>query len=369
MTGLLEKYRSYVSDGTLDSDPAQALLVEKLEILANRLTSYRPPERTDFLSYFTRKRGEIPKGLYIFGKVGRGKTFAMDMFFEAVPMKRKRRAHFHEFMLDIHKRIAHARKSSKGDPISAVAKSIASEASLICFDELHVNDITDAMVLSRLFKKLLNRGTIVVATSNAHPDELYKDGLNRQLFLPFIDLIQDHLELFELNAQHDYRLEKLAHQKIYFTPANNNSSASMDAIWLNLTGSNTGTMRSHELNGRILHVPKVAMGAARFNFGDLCEQPLGVEDYLTLAHAYHTMFIDGIPILNPERRNEARRFINLIDTLYDNRVKLVVTADAEPENLYPTGHGADHFERTASRLIEMRSEEYLASPHGQQKAG
>ena len=355
-----------MGDGTLDHDPTQALLVEKLEILANRLTSYRPPERTDFLSYFTRKRGEIPKGLYIFGKVGRGKTFAMDMFFEAVPMKRKRRAHFHEFMIDVHKRIANARKSSKGDPIDAVAKSITSEASLICFDELHVNDITDAMVLSRLFKKLLKRGTIVVATSNAHPTELYKDGLNRQLFLPFVDLIQDHLELFELNAGHDYRLEKLARQQIYFTPADENATAGMDAIWVKLTGSNLGTMRSHELNGRILHVPKVALGAARFSFGDLCEQPLGAEDYLTLAHAYHTIFIDRIPTLTPERRNEARRFINLIDTLYDNRVKLIVTADAEPGDLYPAGHGADHFERTASRLIEMRSEEYLASPHGQQ---
>ena len=364
MTGLIEKYRSYVNDGTIDHDLAQALLIEKLELLANRLTSYSPPERTDFLSYFTRKRGEVPKGLYIFGKVGRGKTFAMDMFFEAIPMKRKLRVHFHAFMLDVHKRIARAREHSKGDPISAVAKSIAGETTLICFDELHVTDITDAMVLSRLFKKLLNRGTILVATSNAHPTELYKDGLNRQLFLPFVDLIQDHLELYELDAGLDYRLEKLASQKLYFTPADKSTKAQMDALWLRLTGSDTGVMREHELNGRILIVPKSGMGAARFSFESLCGQPLGVEDYLTLAHAYHTVFIDHIPILTPERRNEARRFINLIDTFYDNHVKLIVTADAEPDGLYPVGTGADHFERTTSRLIEMRSEEYLATAHG-----
>ena len=364
MAGILEKYRAHIKAATLDYDPAQALAIEKLQLLSNRLTVYKAPDRTDIFSYFTRNRGDVPKGLYIFGKVGRGKTMAMDMFFETVTVKRKRRIHFHEFMLDVHRRIARVRENSTGDPIRPVAKSIAAEATLLCFDELHVTDIADAMVLSRLFKKLINRGTIIVATSNAHPTALYKDGLNRQLFLPFINLIEKNLEVFELDASIDYRLGKLSAQNLYFTPSDEKSKAGMNAVWFNLTGSETGSMREHELNGRILHVPQVAMGAARFNFEDICGKPLGSEDYLTLANAYHTIFIDEIPVLTPERRNEARRFINLIDTLYDNRVKLILSAEDEPHLLYPDGTGADLFERTASRLIEMRSAEYLSAAHG-----
>ena len=364
MTALTDKYRAHIKDGILNHDPSQALAIEKLQLLSNRLTAYTPPDRTDIFSYFTRNRGDVPKGLYIFGKVGRGKTLAMDMFFDTVLIKRKRRTHFHEFMLDVHRRIALARETSANDPIKVVAKSISAEAILLCFDELHVTDITDAMVLNRLFKKLINRGTIIVATSNAHPAELYKDGLNRQLFLPFIDLIQNNLEVFELDANRDFRLAKLASQNLYFSPLDEKSKARLDEVWISLTGMATGTIKEHNLNGRILHVPQAAMGAARFHFENLCGQPLGSEDYLTLAHAYHTIFIENVPVLAPEQRNEARRFINLIDTLYDNRVKLIISAEVEPDRLYTSGTGSDLFERTASRLIEMRSKEYLATAHG-----
>ena len=364
MTTLVEQYRALVGSGALEFDQAQALLIEKLQLLSNRLSSYAPPEYTDLLSYFTRHRGEVPKGLYIFGKVGRGKTLAMDMFFKTVPFTPKRRYYFHEFMIEVHKRIAIARKTSEGDPIKTVAKTISDEAALLCFDELHVTDIADAMVLGRLFDRLLKSDVIIVSTSNAHPADLYKDGLNRQLFLPFIELIEDYLEVYELAAQQDYRLAKLAGQRLYFTPLGEDSNAQMDVVWKTITGGATGISEQHDLAGRILRVPQTAMGSARFSFEEICGRPLGAEDYLTLARAYHTIFIDDIPVLTPSERNEARRFINLIDTLYDNRVKLVISADAEPDRIYQSAKAAEHFERTISRLIEMRSEEYLAAPHG-----
>ena len=364
MKTLVEQYRALIGSRALEFDQAQALLIEKLQILSNRLSKYTPPKHTDFLQYFTRQRGEVPKGLYIFGKVGRGKTLAMDLFFKTVRFEPKQRYHFHEFMIEVHKRIAIAREKYDGDPIKHVAKSISKEAALLCFDELHVSDITDAMVLGRLFDRLLKSEMIIVSTSNSHPAELYKDGLNRQLFMPFIELIEDHLEVYELAAHQDYRLEKLAHQQLYFTPLGDNANASMDAVWKNLTGREGGFVAEHDLGGRILHVPQTAMGCARFSFQEICGRPLGPEDYLMLARTYHTIFIDNIPVLSADERNDARRFINLIDTLYDNRVKLVISAEAEPDMLYPSGKWAGHFERTASRLIEMRSEEYLAAPHG-----
>lgn len=365
MKTLVEQYRALLDSGALEFDQAQALLIEKLQILSNRLSTYSPPRHTDFLFYFTRQRGEVPKGLYIFGKVGRGKTLAMDMFFKTVRFEPKRRYHFHEFMLEVHRRIAIAREKYDGDPIKHVARSISNEAALLCFDELHVSDITDAMVLGRLFQRLLKSEVIIVSTSNTHPAELYKDGLNRQLFLPFIELIEDHLEVYELAAHLDYRLEKLAHQQLYFTPLGEDAKAAMDTAWKNLTGRKGGFVAEHDLGGRLLHVPQTAMGCARFSFQEICGRPLGAEDYLMLARTYQTIFIDNIPVLAADERNEVRRFINLIDTLYDNRVKLVISAEVEPDKLYPSGKWVEHFERTASRLVEMRSEEYLAAPHGQ----
>ncbi len=357
---LLTRYRSMIEAGVIASDPAQALAVEKLQILANRLSSYTPPAKTDFFSFFTRKRGEVPRGLYLYGGVGRGKTMVMDLFFATAPFERKRRSHFHEFMADVHERIATARASEDGEPLQKVADALASEAGLLCFDELFVTNIADAMILGRLFTALFEHGVVMVSTSNAHPNELYKDGLNRPLFKPFIDLIEEKMEVLALESAKDYRQEKLRGSPLYFTPLDSASSASMDQLWLKLTGRPRGDVATIGVKGRVLTVPQAAMGVARFTFADLFEQPLGAGDYLALAHAYHMIFVDGVPVMTPDRRNHARRFISFIDTLYDQRTGLAMSAEAEPDALYPTGDGADHFERTASRLMEMRSESYAA---------
>jgi len=357
---LQQIYRGMVDASVIVADPAQALAVEKLQILANRLSSYTPPAKTDFLSFFTRKRGEVPRGLYLYGGVGRGKTMLMDMFFATAPFERKRRAHFHEFMADVHERIATARAGEAGEPLKTVADSLASEAGLLCFDELFVTNIADAMILGRLFSALFEHGVVIVATSNAHPDELYKDGLNRPLFKPFVDLIEEKMEVLALESAKDYRQEKLLGSPLYFTPLDSASSASMDRLWLKLTGKPRGDVETLTVKGRALTVPQAAMGVARFDFADLCEQPLGASDYLALARAYHMIFVDGVPVMTPDRRNHARRFISFIDTLYDRRTGVVMSAEAEPDALYPSGDGADHFERTASRLMEMRSDSYMA---------
>ncbi|MCL4768109.1 MAG: AFG1 family ATPase [Hyphomicrobiaceae bacterium] len=354
----LERYRELVGAGGIEPDPAQHEAAGKLDALALALAERRP--RRGLLALFSSTAPPGPKGLYIHGAVGRGKTMLMDLFHAGVAFEPKRRVHFHEFMADVHERIAVARRTDPGDPIPAVARRIAAEARLLCFDELHVTDIADAMILGRLFKVLFESGVVVVATSNAAPGDLYRNGLNRQLFLPFVDLIEDHMEALELAAAKDFRLEKLNGQRLYFTPADAAAHAELDRIWLRLTGSGSGQRGDLQVKGRMVRVPQAAMGVARFGFGDLCEKPLGALDYLHIARTFHTLLIERIPVLGPQRRNEARRFINLIDTLYDNRVCLVATADAEPDHLYVRGDGADLFERTASRLMEMRSETYLA---------
>ncbi|MDX2263575.1 MAG: cell division protein ZapE [Hyphomicrobiales bacterium] len=359
-SGLLSRYRAMVDAGAIQADPAQALAVEKLQILSNRLASYTPPAKTDFFSFFTRKRGAVPRGLYLYGGVGRGKTMLMDLFFAAAPFAKKRRAHFHEFMADVHERIAAARARETAEPLAAVAEALAAEAGLLCFDELFVTNIADAMILGRLFAALFDHGVVMVATSNAHPRELYRDGLNRPLFEPFIDLIEDKMEVMQLEAARDYRQEKLAGAPLYFTPLGDAAQAGLDEVWRKLIGGAEARPETLTVKGRKVAVPKAAMGAARFAFADLFEQPLGPEDYLAIARAYHTVFVDGAPVLTPERRNAARRFITFIDALYDNRTGLVMSANAEPDALYPSGDGADHFQRTASRLTEMRSAEYLA---------
>src|SRR5258705_892526 len=284
----------------------------------------------------------------------------MDLFFESVEFRRKWRVHFHEFMTQVHERIAAARRSEPGDPIPAVATQIAAQARLLCFDELHVTDIADAMILGRLFKELFEQRVVVVATTNSAPHDLYRNGLNRELFLPFVHLIEEHMDVLELDAAKDFRLEKLAGQMLYFTPADAASRAELDKLWLRLTGTPVGDSVDLEVKGRKLRVPRASKGVARFTFADLCEQPLGAADYLQIARTFHTVLLEGVPALAPDQRNEARRFINLIDTLYDSHVCLALSAAAEPFALYPAGKGADLFERTASRLIEMRSEAYLA---------
>jgi cell division protein ZapE len=264
-------------------------------------------------------------------------------------------------MAETHDLIAAARATTEGDPIPAVARRIAERARLLCFDELHVTDIADAMILGRLFNGLFQHQVVIVCTSNVPPAGLYKNGLNRQLFLPFLDLIERHMKVIELAAAKDFRLDKLAGRRLYFTPADENARKEIGAAFGRLTGQSEGQPLELEIKGRKLVVPEAAMGVARFQFSDLCEKPLGARDYLAIAHTFHTVLIEGVPRLPPRLRNEARRFINLIDTLYDNRICVIVSADAEPAELYPAGDGAALFERTVSRLMEMRSAAYLAS--------
>ncbi len=358
---LLVRYRRLLADGKIAPDSAQALAVEKLQILTNRLANYTPPARTDFFSFFTRRRGEVPQGLYIFGAVGRGKTMLMDLFFQTVQLKQKRRTHFHEFMADVHARLNAARREAKDDPILLVAKSIAAEARLLCLDELFVIDIADATILNRLFGVLFEAGTVVVVTSNVPPRDLYKNGRNRDLFLPFIDLVEENMELLQLEAAQDYRLEHLSRGALYFTPIGTAAKASMDDLWRKLTFGEPCEQETLTVLGHDVPVPCACLGAARFAFPDLFEKPFGAQDYLALARRYHTVFIDGIPVMRPENRNAARRFITFIDTLYDHHTGFVASAEAEPDALYQAGDGAEHFERTASRIIEMRSPEYLSA--------
>ncbi|MCC2096028.1 MAG: AFG1 family ATPase, partial [Hyphomicrobiales bacterium] len=302
----------------------------------------------------------------------RGKTMLMDLFFRTVPVAHKRRAHFHEFMADVHERVHEIRKKmARGelanvDPVKMAAESIFAESWLICFDEFHVTDIADAMILGRLFSALFQLGVVVVATSNVAPDDLYKDGLNRALFLPFIKLLHQHVDVVELDSRTDFRLEKLAGSPVYHVPADDNASTALDRLFELLTGKTHAPETSLTVLGRTVIVPQAIGHVARFSFSDLCEQPLAAADYLAIAENYHTIFIDRIPVMEYHHRNEAKRFINLIDTLYDENVKVIASADAEPHELYlaTTGKEAFEFERTASRLIEMRSEEYLALPHG-----
>jgi cell division protein ZapE len=296
----------------------------------------------------------------------------MDLFFTTTAVQRKRRVHFHEFMTDVHERVHHYRQDIKNgampdeDPLQRAAAAIAGETWLLCFDEFHVTDIADAMILGRLFTRLFELGVVVVATSNLAPSELYKDGLNRGLFLPFIALLQQHCDIVRLDARIDFRLEKLTGLPTWYVPADAKAEASLDMAWRRLAGEHAG--RPHELvvKGHIVNVPKTAMGVARFAFDDLCARPLAASDYLKIAHEFHTLIVDRIPVMDYSQRNEAKRFIILLDTLYDHAVKLLASAEAQPNALYTGEDGYEvlEFKRTASRLIEMRSQSYLGLPHG-----
>jgi cell division protein ZapE len=375
MSRITERYRALVSDRGFEFDPAQAELAHRLDALAAKLKGHKAEGKPNgFSRLFGMKAAELPRGLYIYGSVGRGKTMLMDMFFDAVEARRKRRAHFHAFMADVHARLHQWRQALKRgevegeDPIAPAATELAREASLLCFDEFSVRDIADAMILGRLFTALFAAGVVVVATSNVAPDELYKDGLNRALFLPFIALIRERLDVIELNARTDYRLEKLKRAPVYYTPLGPKADAALDAAFLALTGHERGEPARIELLGRHLDAPQAIDGVARFDFDALCRRPLGAADYLKLAQRFHTIIVDRIPVIGASDRNEAKRFIILIDALYDMRVKLIASAAGEPETLYTGADGAEAFEfaRTASRLFEMRSAEYLALPHGRE---
>ncbi len=366
-------YQSLVSSGAIEADAAQAEAAEAFAGLEARLAGYKPLRKQSlFGRLFADKDEPPPSGLYVHGEVGRGKTMLMDLFFQHSPVVHKRRAHFHEFMAEVHERIYGYRQNIKrgeisdGDVIGLTAAAIFDEAWLLCFDEFHVTDIADAMILGRLFSKLFELGTVVVATSNVAPEDLYKGGLNRALFLPFIAQISTHMDVLQLDARTDFRLEKLAGVKMWLVPADHAAAAALDKAWIKMTGNAPCRPRDIAIKGRKLHVPCSAHGVARFSFADICEKPLAASDYLRLAHDYHTIMIDRIPAMDYADRNAAKRFITLIDTLYDNAVKLMASAEADPLSLYVAteGHEANEFKRTSSRLIEMSSESYLALPHG-----
>ena len=369
------QYAAAVAAGRVERDPAQLTVVERLARLEDEIVEHRLARKSSSLGWLFAGRSNKPallKGLYIYGEVGRGKTMLMDLFYEASPVKRRRRAHFHEFMIDVHERVHALRQKMKAgehadqDPIELVAKGLASEAWVLCFDEFHVTDIADAMILVRLFTQMFARGVVVVATSNVAPADLYKDGLNRALFVPFIHMLEERMDIVRLASRTDFRLEKLAGLPVWHVPADTAADAALDDAWRRLARDHDGGAQELPIKGRSIHVPRAAMGVARFSFHDLCEEPLAAADYLRIAHEYHTIILDHIPVMSFGNRNAAKRFIILIDTLYDTNVKLIASAAAEPDALYHAdeGYEALEFQRTASRLIEMRSQDYLARPHG-----
>lgn len=363
---VIDRYEARIGSGQLTPDPVQAEAASALDDLAHRLANRKTG------GWFS--KAETVNGLYMWGGVGRGKSMLMDLFFEHAPVTARRRVHFHEFMAEVHDRLDAWRrltpderkrsewrvKGAGDDPIAPVAKQIASEANLLCFDEFQVTQIADAMVLARLFDALFERAVTVVATSNRHPDDLYKDGINRPLFLPFIDHLKTHCRILELASDRDYRLDRLIEAPVWYAPLGPEAETSLEAAWDRLT---LGAEPQHcvlTVKGRKLDVPREAAGVAWFSFEELCARPLGSRDYLAIAANFNTVILSGIPKLGPENRNEAARFVALIDAFYEARIKLVASAAAEPEHLYPEGDGSFEFERTASRLHEMRSTDYLA---------
>jgi cell division protein ZapE len=361
-------YESRLKSGEITPDGAQARAVEALSRLEGELNDWGEPGFS--LPFFKRKAP--PRGVYLYGPVGRGKSMLMDLFFDSAPVARKRRAHFHAFMAEVHGHIdawrkgdAAQRKARFGqargdDPIAPTAALIAEQARLLCFDEFQVRDIADAMILGRLFEALFERGVVVVATSNRAPDDLYKDGLNRQLFLPFIAEIKARLTVIAVSGPKDFRLDRLVGRPVYFHPISEKSEAEFDALWLELLNGDDEVGVTLEVLGRQLTFPRAVGGQLRSHFNSLCGLALGSQDFLAVAERFHTVFVEGLPKLGPAKRNEAARFVTLVDALYEAGAKLVLLAETGPDDIYPAGDGAFEFERTVSRLQEMRSADYIS---------
>jgi len=369
LSPLEQDYQNLITRGEIIADAAQFALVKRLGLLVENLQK-KPPRSLWSLIGKRYGKNQPPKGLYIYGKVGRGKTMLMDLFYKSLKIRNKKRIHFNEFMKNIQTRLEHQRQQIKAgstksnDPIPPVAAALIQEASVLCFDEFSVTDIADAMILSRLFASIFAQGGVLVATSNVAPDDLYKNGLNRALFLPFIQILKNHVELFNLDAPTDYRLEKHIEHPLYLYPLDAKTAQKMDAAFSALTGNNKAKKEVIERQGREMIVPQASGNVVRFDFSDLCAKPLGFEDYAILAEKYNHFFIDNVPILDNNSRNEAKRFIMLIDTLYDRQARAFISAAAAPDKLYqssfPTTESFE-FNRTVSRLYEMQSEEYLTS--------
>ena len=359
-------YQELVRAGELKPDPAQQRAVAALDGLAAEVKSPRP---SLFRKLFGGSKSSLA-GVYLWGGVGRGKSMLMDLAYDEIDVEPKRRVHFHAFMLETHARLRDKRKDEEGDPLERVAEDIADEAKLLCFDEMVVNNPADAMILSRLSEHLIARGVRVVTTSNRPPRDLYRDGLNRDLFLPFIDLIEQRFDVVEVNGVTDYRLDRLSGVNVWHVPNGAESTRALSEAFFRLTDypvEDRAKVPAENLDvggGRTLHVPKSLKGVAVFSFRKLVGEPRGAADYLAIAQRFHTVILVGIPVMSREMRNEAARFVTLIDELYEHRVKLLAAADAEPAGLYPQGDGSFEFQRTVSRLEEMRSAEYLAEGHG-----
>ncbi len=367
-------YRALIAEGTITADPSQHFAIERFQDLWVKLRGYDPKpgqEEGGFLSRFFRKKpvdeapSGTPQGLYLVGEVGRGKSMLMDLFFSTADLPRKKRIHFHRFMQDAHARIFRFKQANPGnaDPIPPLADEIAAEAALLCFDEFQVNDIADAMILGRLFEALFERGVVIVSTSNTEPDKLFLGQPGRDAFLPFIAMIKRRLDLLLMDGARDYRRGRIHGLPTWHSPVDARAAAALDAAFEQLSGEKHGKRDTLIVNGRDFVIPQAANGIARFDFETLCGQPLGPGDYLALAIHFDVLVLDGIPKLSPDNFEKARRFITLIDALYDHRVKLVASAEAPPDHLHTEGRNAKAFERTASRLVEMQSHDWLGMEH------
>ena len=352
-----EAYRDLLIARAILPDPGQEAAAHALQALAHRLEER--DRRRDGLGGYFRRQEPAPRGLYLAGPVGRGKTMLMDLFVQRVAVRHKQRLHFDAFMSALHAAIDEARRGSRGDPIAPAVAALTPRNSLLCIDEFQVADIADAMILARVHEQLLARGVTLVATSNTAPEGLYKDGINRQLFLPFIERLLATADVIALGGPHDYRLAKLAGRPLYFTPLGPSADAALERAWDLMVEHEPARAAHVDVNGRKLSIARAAAGTAYMSFDELCARALGAPDYRAIAGAFHTLILANIPVLTPERRNEARRFTLLVDALYDMRRRLIASAAAEPDAIYPAGDGSEAFGRTASRLVEMRSADYL----------